>query len=334
MSMLSMPSAPKPSASDSSTASVGIVGARGYVGRELASLTLRHPRLRLAFATSDAEAGQPLNSVIPDAPPEARFLSTNDVIGSTVAPDVLVLAMANGGAADFLRAMANIIDDSTLVIDISADHRFDSSWAYGLPESFHDAIASSRRIANPGCYATAMHLALRPLVSMGLQNAHCFGVSGFSGAGAAPNARNNAELLRDNILPYALAGHGHEREASHHLGVSLRFAPAVAPFFRGLIVTAQATLETPSSRDELLEVYSSHYAAHPCVRFLGEATPNIRDVVMMHCADVGAVTVDADDPRRVAVVCAIDNLLKGAASQAIQNINLALGFPPTEGLKP
>ncbi len=320
------PSAP----AEMTTANVGILGARGYVGRELVRLILAHPHLNLAFATSDSGAGKPIADTIPGAPHDLRFIETESAMEDLDAADVLILALPNGAAEEVVKNSAA----PRLTIDISADHRFHQDWTYGLAETFGEDIRTASRIANPGCYATAMHLALRPLADLGVASAHCFGVSGYSGAGATPNDRNDPNTLRDNILPYALANHGHEREASHHLGMPVRFAPSVAPFFRGLMVTALVTLNEPIDTDALGEHFVQHYADAPFVRALNAETPSLHNVVNTPYADIGLLTVDRNDPRQVAVVCAIDNLMKGAASQAIQNINLALGLAPTDGLLP
>jgi len=310
------------------------VGARGYVGRELVRLALSHPRLRLAFASSESGAGNPISDEVPGAPSDLHYEALDDERVHNDPPDVIVLALPNGESERFMRGFAPSQRTPRLVLDVGADHRFDETWIYGLAETFAPAIASASRIANPGCYATAMHLALRPLVGRGAVSACCFGVSGYSGAGATPSERNNPDILRDNLVPYALSGHLHERESSRHLGLPLRFAPSVAAFFRGIILTAMITLEEPLDTNALCALYDSHYASDPLVRTLGRNVPSLHNVVETPFADVGGLEVSRDDPRQVTAVCALDNLMKGAASQAIQNINLAMGWPVTEGLLP
>src|SRR6185369_8500582 len=132
------------------------------------------------------------------------------------------------------------------------DHRFHDGWAYGLPELQRAKIAGAKRIANPGCYATAAGLVVAPIASRLSGLAQCFGVSGYSGAGTTPSPRNDVAALRDNLMPYQLVGHLHEREVSRHVA-PVRFVPHVAPFFRGITVTASLALREPLSQGQLEE---------------------------------------------------------------------------------
>ena len=315
------------------TESVGIVGARGYVGAELLALVLAHPRLSLAFATSSSAIGAPIAGVVPDAPTDLHFENVEPEELADRAPEVLVLALANGASEPCVQAAMRAPTPPRVILDISADHRFEDAWTYGLSEHFESEIRDARLIANPGCYATALQLAVRPLLPFLSAVPNCFGVSGYSGAGAAPSDRNNPDLLHDNIMPYSLVGHTHERECARHLGARVRFAPSVAPFFRGIMMTALCELSEPIGMDALDALYTNAYADAPLIDLLGETVPSLHDVINTNRAHIGRLTVDADDPRKVAVVCAIDNLRKGAASQAVQNINLALGFDTAEGLQ-
>ncbi len=144
-----------------------------------------------------------------------------------------MLALPNGMAAPFVAAL-DASAPATVVLDLSADYRFDPGWYYGLPELTRNDYNGQKRISNPGCYATAMQLALAPMLMQLAGPAQCFGVSGYSGAGTSPSDKNDPEKLRDNLMPYSLAGHVHEREASVHLGVPVQFMPHVAAHFRGL----------------------------------------------------------------------------------------------------
>lgn len=314
------------------TAAVGIIGARGYVGRELMRLIAHHPCLRLAFAASRALVGRPLQEECADAPADLRFIDPSPQEAADLNADVLILALPNGAAGEYVAALDASPQPPRLLIDVSADYRFDNTWAYGLPEHFESQLRTASRISNPGCYATAMQLALRPVVDRLAAPPCCFGVSGYSGAGATPSDRNNPEILRDNLLPYSLCNHLHEREVSRHLGFPVRFSPAVAEFFRGIVMTVRMEFDTPADLDALCALYEHACADCPLIDFLGPQSVDLREVRNTNRARIGSVTIHPDDPRQVAVVCAIDNLLKGAASQAIQNINLALGLPAEEGL--
>ncbi len=309
---------------------IGIIGGRGHVGAELVGLLAGHPGLLLTMLASRSGAGRTAGELIPGAPDGLVLEDISPEALAERAPDVTVLALGNGENGAYARAAAG---RSRVVLDLSADHRFDEGWVYGLSELNAEAIRGASRIANPGCYATAMMLALAPL-GEDLDGAPvCFGVSGYSGAGATPSPRNDPANLADNILPYALVGHTHEREVSRHLGTRVRFCPSVAPFFRGIMLTARVRLRSTADAAVVESRLHSFYEGAPLVSVLAGKTPRVPDVAGTNTAQIGGVTVGAEDPQEVGLVCAIDNLRKGAASQALQNINLALGLDELEGIE-
>ncbi len=314
-----------------SSFTVGVVGARGYVGAELLTLLDAHPGFELALLGSRALAGQRLGDVATGigAAADTVFEALEPADIARRAVDVLVLALPNGLAGPYVDAVDRV-RPNTRIIDLSADYRFDETWAYGLPELHRDRLSDARRISNPGCYATAMQLAVAPLVDLADGAPVCFGVSGYSGAGTTPSPRNDPERLRDNLLPYTLTGHVHEREVSHHLNHPVAFMPHVAAFFRGLSVTTHVNLIDPHSTEDLLGRFETHYGGEPMVRVTADV-PEVADIVGHPGACIGGVSVSEDETRCV-VVSVLDNLLKGAASQALQNLNLACGFPEREGL--
>ncbi|CAN5922896.1 N-acetyl-gamma-glutamyl-phosphate reductase [soil metagenome] len=291
-------------------ASLGLVGARGYVGRELVKLVEKHGELDVRLAISQRDGKSPSDVA------EAKL-------------DAYVLALPNGASEPYVEAIT-AAQPSAVIVDLSADHRFDAAWVYGQPERKRAAIAGARRIANPGCYATAMQLALAPLVPLLEGPANVFGVSGYSGAGTTPSPKNDPEALRDNLMPYALVGHLHEREVAAQLGCRLFFMPHVAPFFQGVTVTVSVALAQPSTRDVLAARFREAYGAEPLVRVQDEI-PLVRDIVGRHDVVIGGLTV-SEDGRHAVVVATIDNLLGGAASQALRNLNLALGFAENQGV--
>lgn len=307
--------------------SVGLVGARGYAGRELLALVASHPRLSLSFAASSSRAGRPVVDAVPNWRGEQIFLDASPDTVAEQDADVVVLALPNGHSIDYAAA----VSPDTVVVDLSADHRFDDDWVYGLAELHRDDIPGATRIANPGCYATAAMLALAPAASMLAAEPSVFGVSGYSGAGTDPSPKNDESLLRDNVMPYHLTGHMHEREISHQLGRPVRFAPSVAPFERGLVVTVLAEFQKPIDVGSLAGIYSTHFGDDPLIAVQADI-PLPRDAAGRVGATIGGFSVDGDDPRRVGLAVTLDNLLKGAASQAIQNINLACGLGDLEGL--
>ena len=168
-----------------------------------------------------------------------------------------------------------------------------------------------------------MQLAIAPLLDQLAGPPQGFGVSGYSGAGTTPSDRNNPGLLRDNLMPYARANHIHEREVTAHLGVPVEFMPPVAPHFRGISMTVSLWLREPMEREAVERLYRRHYAGEALVEVLEDA-PWVSRIAGRHGVQVGGFTV-APGGRRVVVVATLDNLLKGAATQAMQNLNLALG---------
>ncbi|MBS2011874.1 MAG: N-acetyl-gamma-glutamyl-phosphate reductase [Deltaproteobacteria bacterium] len=289
---------------------LGLVGVRGYVGQELAELVKRHGGLDVRLAVSQRDGRSPA-----------------DVASEKL--DAYALLLPNGASAPYVEAIAAARADA-VIVDLSADHRFDPQWVYGQPERRRAEIGGATRIANPGCYATAVQLALAPIVPLLEGPPSAFGVSGYSGAGTTPSPRNDPENLKDQIVPYSLVGHVHEREVSAQLGTQVFFVPHVAPFFRGITVTVSGALREVTSRDALLSLYRDAYGNEPLVS-LEEEPPSVRAIVGKHHVAIGGVSVSSNG-RHVVVVATIDNLLGGAASQALRNLNLALGFEERRGL--
>jgi N-acetyl-gamma-glutamyl-phosphate reductase len=310
---------------------IGLIGARGHVGAELIRVIAAHPRFELAFVSSRERVGQAVSDHHPEAAGDLRYVEVAPESLAAYPADALVLALPNGKAAPFVADIeANAPE--TVVVDLSADYRFDDGWYYGLPELTRERYRGEKRVSNPGCYATAMQLALAPMRDLLAGPAQCFGVSGYSGAGTTPSDKNNPDLLRDNLMPYALTGHVHEREVSRQLRHEVQFLPHVAPHFRGLSITANMSLSETVSLERVRQRYREFYVAEPLVAVQDEA-PWVSRIASKHGALVGGFTL-TEDGRRLVVVSVLDNLLKGAATQAMQNLNLAFGFPETEGIPP
>ncbi|HSR64866.1 MAG TPA: N-acetyl-gamma-glutamyl-phosphate reductase [Xanthomonadaceae bacterium] len=312
---------------------VGIVGARGFVGAELIRLLAGHPGFELAYVSSRELAGQRVARHIDAYAGELCYSAPSLADLPALGADAVVLALPNGKAAACVAAFdaaGGAGGRDPVIIDLSADHRFDDAWHYGLPELARDPGASHRRIANPGCYASAMQFAIAPMCDVLEGPVQCFGVSGYSGAGTAPSDKNDPGKLRDNLMPYALTGHVHEREVARRLGCGIEFMPHVAPHFRGLTVTANLHLARAFDRDGVVARYRGYYADEPLVRVLDEA-PWVSRIAGRHHAEVGGFALSADG-RRLVVVATLDNLLKGAATQALQNLNRAFGFDELLGI--
>lgn len=310
---------------------LALIGARGYTGRELLSLLVGHPGLELALAVSGSQAGKRLVDEVPDWPDDDacfKALEPGDV--GEVDADAWILAVPNGMSAPWVSAIEQAHGDA-LILDLGADHRFDGEWVYGLTEFNRDKLDGARRIANPGCYATGSQFGLLPLRDALIAPPVIFGVSGYSGAGRTPSPRNDPDRLRDNLIPYSLSGHVHEREIGTHLGRPVRFHPHVAPFFRGISLTLAVDLGEPYSVSDLLERFAACYGGEPLIR-ISEAIPEIGSLSPAAGVNIGGFTIDERDGHRASFVVVLDNLLKGAASQAMQNVNRALGFDELTGI--
>jgi len=306
-----------------STYTLGIVGARGHTGAELIKLVAAPPRLQLAFVSSRELDGKPLADHHPEYTGELHYENLYADAVAAKGVDAVILALPNGLAAPFVAAI-QAAKPETVIVDLSADYRFDGQWYYGLPELTRGRYQGQKHISNPGCYATAMQLAIHPLLDLLAGPPQCFGVSGYSGAGTSPSDKNNPELLADNLMPYSLTNHMHEREVSAQLGVPVEFMPHVAPHFRGITLTANLWLNRAQTREQIVERFQQAYAGEPLVEIVDEA-PWVSHIAGRHGAQVGGFTL-APGNKRVVVVATLDNLLKGAATQAMQNLNLALGI--------
>lgn len=311
--------------------SVMVIGARGYTGAELLPLLHRHPGFEIVAVSSSTAAGQPVSAHI-------RDMEGSDLLFSEILPvrmqtqraDACVLALPNGHASRYV----NVLDEyhpGTVIIDLSADHRFDPAWAYGQPERFGEQLVGATRIANPGCYATGAQLALAPLLDLLVGTPAVFGVSGYSGAGKTPSRKNDKSVLTDNLLPYALVDHIHENEVSHHIGRAIRLLPHVAPWFRGISLTVAAELSRPETEKELLARFINFYSTCPLVE-VRASMPEVKEVRDSHALIIGGFSVSETNPCKISLVAVLDNLLKGAATQAVQNLNLAFRLDSMTGL--
>lgn len=312
---------------------VGLLGARGYVGEELLGLLLKIPDYRIAFVGSRQLAGQPVftEKHLPDltySDLEPETLKQADEV------DVWVIAQANGVAAEFAQIIESTSPSDRVrkIIDVSSDHRFDSGWVYGLPERNQSEIRSANRIANPGCYATAAQLALLPILDQIQQPPVLFGVSGFSGAGKTPNDRNNPERLAENLLPYSLTTHIHQKEVSTQLGQPVQLIPHVAPFFRGISMTVTVQLNEALPVETLRDMYRHYYRESHWVQITDEI-PEIQQVANTNHCRIGGFSTAEEDPSRLVLVSTLDNLRKGAATQVVQNMNLMFGKATHTGLE-
>jgi N-acetyl-gamma-glutamyl-phosphate reductase len=306
-----------------------ILGCAGYTGQETLDRLLAHPELTPVALGSDTLAGKPAAALDPRLNGGLPRFQTNEQAAASGA-DVLFLCLGHEAAAAFEPPA------DAVVVDLSGAHRLvdgdlarswygaaPGAWSYGLPELYP---ASGRLIANPGCYATAALLALGPLAGE-IETAVVDAKSGVSGAGKSLRASSHAGSVLENFAPYSVGAHRHAPEIAQQLGFPVCFVPHLLPLRRGLLATCYVKIEA-DARALLEEAYADSAA----VRVLPEGvTPELSRVQGTDAAEIGVFADGATD--QTIVVCALDNLGKGAAGQAVQNANLALGLPETAGLR-
>ena len=315
------------------TKSAGILGASGYTGQELVALISRHASLDLAFATSEAEAGK----VVPGT--NLRYMSASAVdLGSV---DVVFSCLPHDESGDWaVRAHAA----GAVAIDLSSDLRDGSHGAtYGLPELWREEIRGARLIANPGCYPTGVMLGLAPLVKEGVvdygQTLVIDAASGVTGAGRSAKRDLLFGEVAEDFRAYGV-GNGHRHVPEMRLGLGRMnggapqfvFTPHLLPVRRGILETMYVPLKKQMTTSEAAALYAAHYATEPFVEVLETELPTLRRVLHRNIVSIGFSEVKDVEKPMLIVVAAFDNLMKGAAGQALQNANLMLGFDETLGL--
>jgi N-acetyl-gamma-glutamyl-phosphate reductase len=330
-------------------ASIGIVGASGYAGAELLRLCCAHPGLEVAWATADTQAGTPVARLYPHL-----TAAVGDLVFAEYDPDMaegldlVFLALPHGASA---MLMAELAKRTGAVVDLAADFRlrdpaaYDqwygaphptpdllADFAYGLPELFRPDLVGATAVAVPGCYPTAAALALTPLVRAGAietTGVIVDAASGVSGAGRPPKAATTFCTVDEDFRAYGLLDHRHTPEIEQVTGASVLFTPHLAPMNRGILATCYARPAGPTSTAEVLGVLADAYRGERFV-VVGEEPPSTKATSGSNTAHLTARV----DPRTgwVVTLCALDNLGKGAAGQAVQCANLALGFDEGAGL--
>jgi N-acetyl-gamma-glutamyl-phosphate reductase/acetylglutamate kinase len=314
---------------------IAVVGARGYTGQALIELLNRHPNMDLRHVSSRELAGKKLKGydkkeIIYEnlSPDDIRRMAERKEI------DCWVMALPNGVCKPYVDAIDESGQSEAVIVDLSADYRFDPEWTYGLPELVQrNKIASATRISNPGCYATAAQLGIAPLLphlAPAPAQPTVFGVSGYSGAGTKPSPKNDVKILTDNLIAYSLTDHIHEREISSQLGTPVAFVPHVAVWFAGIHHTISLPLASKMASRDVRQLYQDRYDKEKLVKVSGES-PQVKAIAGKHGVEIGGFAVHSSGLRAVVNVT-IDNLLKGAATQCLQNMNLALGYAEYEGI--
>ncbi|HSV68315.1 MAG TPA: N-acetyl-gamma-glutamyl-phosphate reductase [Mycobacteriales bacterium] len=326
---------------------VAVAGASGYAGGELLRLVDGHPDLELAVAAAHGSAGRPLGDLHPQLPGLADILLADTTPAALAAADLIFLALPHGASAP----LAAGLPEHVRVVDLGADFRLADSaafercygvshpgtWTYGLPElpGQRQRIAAASRVANTGCYAVAVALALAPLIAAGVAepaDVVVVGASGSSGAGRAPTPQLLGTELMGDLSPYKVGSHQHVPEMKQATGAtSLSFTPVLAPMPRGILATVTARPAGGATLADARAALSRAYHDEPFVTVL--AAGRVPHTAATYGSNAVHLQVYADtDSDRFIVVSAIDNLGKGAAGQAVQNANLMLGLPETAGL--
>ncbi|CCF60706.1 hypothetical protein KAFR_0L00980 [Kazachstania africana CBS 2517] len=329
-------STPKPIGINNKISRVALIGARGYTGSNIVSLIDKHPFFEITHVSSRELKGEKLNGYN-KADIIYENLSIEDIqeLESNNEVEFWIMALPNNVSEPIVKAIEAVGNGHSKILDLSADHRFvsEDDWAYGLPElNNRNKISQSQKISNPGCYATGSQLALSPLTEFMDGIPFVFGVSGYSGAGSKPSPKNDPKILNDNIIPYALTDHIHEHEISSRIGKKIAFMPHVGQWFQGISLTVSIHLRKSSftSNEEISELYKTFYQDEKLVHVIDDI-PLVKDIKGTHGVVIGGFKLnDAKD--RVVVCATLDNLLKGAATQAIQNMNLAMGYGEYDGI--
>lgn len=338
------------------TVRISIIGASGYGGGELARLLLGHPEVELVHLTAESNAGEAMADLYPNLRGfTSAITETADVGQIAKGSDLVFLALPNGRAMH----LAPSITPHAHIIDLGPDFRFKDAqvyeqWyksphvcpellpeaAYGLTEFRRSEIRRARIIGNPGCYPTGALLATVPLMQSGMVKRNGVIIdakSGVSGAGRGLSAGTHFSEANENVKPYDVAGHRHTPEIEQEMtslldrATTVTFTPHLIPMTRGILVTAYLTLAGTMTAEEGTAILQEAYASEPFVRVLTDSLPQTKATSGSNFCDV-AVRVD-ERSRTVIAMAALDNLVKGASGQAVQNMNVMLGYPEDLGLR-
>lgn len=335
---------------------VSVVGASGYGGGELTRLLLGHPEMELVHLTAESRQGEAMSGLYPNlrgfTTAVTETANAAQIAGDS---DVVFLALPNGRAME----LAPDLVERARIVDLGADFRFKDpevyeQWyktphasvsllaeaAYGLTEFHRAEIRSARIVGNPGCYPTAALLAVLPLVQSGKVGSTGIIIdakSGVSGAGRGLSLDTHFAEMNENVKPYSVAGHRHTPEIEQELGatlgrkVALTFTPHLIPMTRGILVTVYLPLAGSLTNEEATAILQEAYSSEPFVRVLSDGLPQTKATTGSNFCDL-AVRID----RRAGVaiaMAALDNLVKGASGQAVQNMNVMFGLPEETGLR-
>jgi len=330
---------------------VSIIGASGYSGAELTGILMRHPSVKLEKLYAHSQAGKNVSDLYPALNNSMTYAPFDGSMDS----DICFLALPHGQALELVPALR---DAGKMVIDLSGDFRIknpaehleyyknrkpDGAWmTYAMPELFYDRIAASRAVSNPGCYATSIILGLAPLLCRPMDTftvaaVNCTAISGISGAGRSSKTELSYAEMNDNVRAYKVGLHQHTPEIMQALGSSVSspgfdfmFTPMIAPLTRGIYTVLNVRFEDNAPDCEhVTGHFRDFYASAPFVR-MRDRVPEVRDVTYTNFCDINIA--GAGNGKDLVIVTAIDNLVKGAAGQAVQNMNIMLGYDQALGI--
>ena len=311
---------------------VGIAGAAGYTAGELIRLLVNHPHVELKYAQSGSHKGEPIHSVHSDM--IYLDMTFQDIDFESI--DLLFICMGHGNSAKFLAE--NPVPERVKIIDLSNDFRLKADageFVYGAPELNREQIKGSRAVANPGCFATSINLALMPLAKAGIlpEEVNVVGITGSTGAGQKPTQDTHFSNRNSNLSNYKVFTHQHLGEigetlvaAGAHEGTDIAFVPVRGCHTRGIMSDVVVRLD--ESLEEIVEIYKSYYAEHPFV-CVSDKPVYMKQVVNTNYCFLSL----QKEGRKLLITSVVDNLLKGASGQAVQNMNLMFGLDEMEGLR-
>ena len=316
---------------------VGIVGAAGYTGGELLRILINHPQADIAWAHSKSQAGKPVYATHTDLLGDTELTFSGDEIASLLSLEglnVIFLCSGHNESKKFLTE--NTVPDSVKIIDLSTDFRDQSNgFVYGLPELQRETIKTATKIANPGCFATSIELALLPLAAAGLltDDIHVSAITGSTGAGQALSATTHFTWRNNNMSIYKAFTHQHLTEIKMSLTAlqagfdkAVNFIPYRGDFTRGIMANVYTKFE--GTLEDAVALYQSYYATHPFTHI------STRDIDLKQVVNTNKCLIQLQKHEgNLLITCEIDNLTKGASGQAVQNMNLLFGFPEDAGLR-
>ena len=331
---------------------VSIIGGSGYTGGELLRILSNHPKVEIEYITSRKLDGVPVTKVHKNLKgiEPLEGLTFKNIPPEKIDSDVVFCATPHGASMEIVPVL---YERDVKIIDLSGDYRFEDikvyeEWygikhtgkldaVYGLPEIYRESIKGSKLVANPGCFPTGAILLLAPLVKEDVVEERIVidAKTGVSGAGVTPTDTTHFPNVNENVIPYRVTSHRHTPEIEKELkklsnrDIKVFFTPHLLPVTRGILTTAHLFLHEEMDRETLIDIYKKFYRREPFIRVLEEGMPSLTGVRGTNFCDI---TLEVDRDRRVVLISAIDNLVKGASGQGVQNMNIMMGFEEREGL--